>query len=124
MPFRRLTPRERTFKALREILYRWAPPMDVAVNEPDHYCINTRHIRKNRKPLNFGSVRVRKTYISFVVMPIYVNPELTESLSTRLRERQQGKTCFNFNAPDKALFAELKVLVRAGYEDYVRRGYI
>ena len=124
MPFRRLTPRERAFKALREILYRWAAPMDVAVNEPDHYSIDTRHIRKNKKPLNFGSVRMRKTYISFVVMPIYVNPQLTESLSPKLKKHQQGKTCFNFNAPDEELFAELKLLVRSGYEDYVRRGYI
>lgn len=124
MLFRRLTPREKAYNALRKILYRWAPPMVVAVNEPDHYKIDTRFRRKSGRPLNFGSVRVRKTYISFVVMPIYVNPELAASLSPALRAHRQGKSCFNFNAPDEKLFAELKTLVRAGYEDYVKRGYI
>ncbi|MFK7888792.1 MAG: hypothetical protein AB8G16_18190 [Gammaproteobacteria bacterium] len=120
----RTTPREKAYAALRKILYRWAAPMDVAVDEPEHYGLDTRHVMKNKKALQFGSVRVRKTYVSFHLMPIYVNPELMADASDQIKKRQQGKSCFNFNAPDDRLFAELAALVQAGYQDYVRRGYI
>ena len=120
----RLTPREKTFESLRKILYRWAAPMTVDVDEPEHYSLSTRHIMKNKKALHFGAVRVSKTYVSFHVMPIYVNPELTQGMSAALKKRKQGKSCFNFNKPDEALFAELAALVEAGYQDYVRQGYI
>ena len=49
---------------------------------------------------------------------------MLDDLSPSLRKRMQGKSCFNFKAPDKALFAELADLTRRGYEDYVRQGYI
>ena len=98
--------------------------MDVVVDEPERYVIQTRHIMKNKKALDFGSVRVRKTYVSFHLMPIYVNPELVEGMSVALSKRKQGKSCFNFNEPNERLFAELKKLVHAGYEDYVRQGFI
>lgn len=123
MPTRK-TPEQKTFEALHKILYRWAAPMEVAVDEPDHYALDTRHIMKNKKPLEFGSVRIRKTYVSFHLMPIYVNPELTAGLSDQLKKRQQGKSCFNFKAPDEVLFRELALLVQAGYQDYARQGYI
>ncbi len=120
----RKTARERAFDQLRELLYRWAAPMDVVVDEPERYVIRTRHIMKNKKALDFGSVSVRKTYVSFHLMPIYVNPALVEGMSDALNKRKQGKSCFNFNEPDKKLFAELKKLTQAGYEDYVRQGFI
>lgn len=120
----RQTPRQKAFEGLRKILYRWAAPMDVDVDEPEHYSLSTRHIMKNKKALHFGAVRVSKTYVSFHLMPIYVNPKLTEGMSEALKKRQQGKSCFNFNEPNAALFAELAALVEAGYQDYARQGYI
>lgn len=98
--------------------------MQVAIDEPEHYSLDTHHVMKNRKPLFFGAVRISKTYVSFHLMPIYVNPELAENLSSALTKRRQGKSCFNFVAPDETLFAELTKLTRAGYEDYVEQGYI
>ena len=120
----RPTPERAAFEALKKILYRWAPALDVVHNEPDRYYLDTRHVMKNRKPLFFGSVAIKKTYVSFHLMPVYVNPQLLADMSADLRKRMQGKSCFNFKAPDAALFAELADLTRRGYEDYVRRGYI
>lgn len=117
-------PEARAFAALKKILARYAPALDVTVNEPDHYSLDTRHVMDNGKPLFFGAVRISKTYVSFHLMPIYVAPELTAGISPALTKRRQGKSCFNFKAPDPELFDELTRLTRAGYEEYVRRGFI
>ena len=122
--FYRPTKRERCFTALRTILYRWAPPMDVEVDTPDHYSIITRVRKKTGTPVRFGSVRVLKTYVSFKFTPLHLNPELGAAFSARLEHRRQGKYSFNFNEPDQVLFDELKRLVHRGYEDFVVRGYI
>lgn len=118
------TPRQQAFDALRKILYRHAPALTVTIDEPEYYSLDTRHIMKNRKPLFFGAVRSTKTYVSFHLMPVYVNPALLDGISPELAKRQQGKSCFNFKEPDPACFDELKKLTRAGYEDYVRQGFI
>ena len=115
---------QRVFEELKRILYRWSPALDVVCNEPARYLLNTRHIMKNKKPLFFGSVEIKKTYVSFHLMPVYVNPALLEDMSPELRKRMQGKSCFNFKETDPRLFAELKQLTRAAYEDYVEQGYI
>ncbi len=115
---------ERIFEELKRILYRWAPALDVADNAPGRYYLNTRHVMKNKKPLFFGSAEIRKTYVSFHLMPVYVNPGLLDGMSPALRKRMQGKSCFNFKQPDASLIAELRELTRAGYEDYVEQGYI
>ena len=122
--FRRPSPREQSFSALRPLLYRFAPPMDVEVNSDDHYSLITRVRKKTGTPVRFGSVRVLKTYVSFKFTPLHLNPELGATLTLALQERRQGKYSFNFNEPDDALFVELKDLVRRGYEDFVVRGYI
>lgn len=122
--FRKPAPREQCFDALRALLYRWAPPLETEVDEPQHYSLNTYVRKKTGTPVRFGSVRVLKTYVSLRFAPLDVNPELARGLSPELQARRQGKYSFNFNEPDEQLFAELKVLVRRGYEDFVIRGYI
>src|SRR5690348_1060002 len=63
------------------------------------------------QPMFFGSVRLGKAYVSFHLMPLYMCPVLTKTLSPMLKKRMQGKTCFNFkNHPPPELIAELKEL--------------
>ena len=57
-------------------------------------------------------------------MPLYACPDLLNSISPELRKRMQGKSCFNFTAIDKALFAELKRLTRAGYQRFKQAGWV
>ena len=65
----------------------------------------------------FGSVRLGKAYVSFHLMPLYMTPELTDTISPALKKRMQGKTCFNFKTdPDPEAAAELKRLTEAGIE--------
>jgi len=61
-----------------------------------------------------GGVQRRKRYVSVHVMPVYVNPELLDTISPRLRRRMQGKSCFNFTQLDPELFDELEALLERG----------
>jgi hypothetical protein len=72
-----------------------------------------------------GSARVRrgKNYVSFHLMPIYMNPALQKRVSPQLKKRMQGKACFNFSAVDPVLFRELEELTAAGFAGYRERGF-
>ena len=67
----------------------------------------------------FGSVRLGKAYVAFHLMPLYMNEELTATISPALKKRMQGKSCFNFkSAPEPELVAELKRLTDEGYKSF------
>ena len=62
--------------------------------------------------------QIKKKYVSFYLMPVYVNPKLLERISTGLKKRMQGKSCFNFKTIDKQLMDELAGLTKKGFEIY------
>jgi hypothetical protein len=66
------------------------------------------------QPMWFGAVKLGEAYVSFHLMPLYMSPTLEKGLSSALKKRMQGKTCFNFKAvPDRELLADLKKLTAA-----------
>ena len=65
----------------------------------------------------FGSVQIGKAYVSFHLMPLYMNDPLTATISPALKKRIQGKTCFNFKAvPEVEILNELKRLTNEGFD--------
>jgi hypothetical protein len=60
----------------------------------------------------FGAVEIKKRYVSYHLMPLYLAPEGALTVSEQLRRRKQGKACFNFTRVDEDLFAELSDLTR------------
>jgi len=102
------------FANLKSILQPYVKKMDVAQDSPTYYLLNTRHIMKNNQPLCFGGVRQCKSYVSFYLMSLYASPDLLKSMSSELKERMQGKSCFNFKEVDEKLFKELARLTKAG----------
>lgn len=102
------------FKELKSILKPYAKNMDVAHDTEKYYLLNTRYIMKNKQPLCFGGVRLGKNYVSFYLMSVYASPDLLKTMSPELKKRMQGKSCFNFKEVDQKLFAELKMLTKAG----------
>jgi len=102
------------FRRLKAILQPYAKDMDVAQDTPNGYLLNTRHIMKNKQPLSFGGVRLGKNYVSFYLMSVYVSPQEMKKLSSELKKRMQGKSCFNFKSVDELLFRELAKLTKAG----------
>lgn len=79
---------------------------------------------KNGKRLWFGGVQVKKHYVSYHLMPVYVNPQLLAGISPALKKRMQGKSCFNFKAVDATLFGELERLTGSALVDYRASGYV
>lgn len=115
---------DEVFEKLREILIPYANDLDLKKDTSDSVYIDTLHIMKNKKPLFFGAVQIKKRYVSYHLMPVYVSPNLLDSVSDELRKRMQGKSCFNFNKIDSNLFEELKQLTRLGHEFYRKEGYV
>ena len=69
-------------------------------------------------------VQMGKAYVSFHLMPVYVNAKLREGMSKQLKARMQGKSCFNFKSNDEALFRELERLTVQGIAGFRKAGYI
>ena len=111
------------FEALREVLAAHAKQLVVAVDEPGQYALNTDRPGPNGDPMYFGGVRLGKRYVSFYLMPVYVEPALLDEASPELHRRMQGKSCFNFTQLDKGLFKELSSLSRRGLQHFRQVGY-
>ena len=62
------------------------------------------------RPLYVAGVQVNRTYVSFHLMPIYMNPSLQKSMPPVLKKRMQGKSCFNFTKIDPELLQALSTL--------------
>ena len=112
------------FRELRGILEPYAARLDRKKDDESELYVDTKHLQKNKTPLFFGAVQIKKSYVSFHLMPVYFNPELLEGLSENLKKRMQGKSCFNFKELDKTLLIELAALVEAGYKKYEEQGYV
>lgn len=112
------------FAELRAVLLPFARKLDCTIDKGDELYVNTRHIQENKKPLWFGGVQIKKRYVSYHLMPVYVNPALLDGISPDLKKRMQGKSCFNFTSSDAALLKELAALTEASFRDYEKRGYV
>ena len=112
------------FARLKDIMRPYGEQLECTKDEPGDYTVNTAHIMKNKQPLFFGAVQIRKNYVSYHLMPVYVFPELLDDISPELKKRMQGKSCFNFKTEDPGLFDELATLTAAGFERYGVSGYV
>ena len=74
----------------------YANQLDCTVDNDEELYLNTKHIQKNKKPIWFGAVQIKQRYVSYHLMPVYVNPELLKGISPELKKRMQGRSCFNF----------------------------
>jgi hypothetical protein len=104
------------FDRLKAILKPYEPHLTVEADGLDGYSLNGHYSEYWKRVLYFGGVQVRKTYVSFYLMPVYLYPDLLDGISPSLRKRMQGKSCFNFSRVDEALFDELGGLVKKGFE--------
>ena len=108
------------FEGLKQILKPYAPRLTVTADTSDAYSLDGPYSEKWKKPLFFGSVQIKKNYVSFYLMPVYMYPELLKDISPALKKHMQGKSCFNFKKVEPELFDELAVLTRVGFEGFQR----
>ena len=104
------------FERLKKILQAYQSHLVVTANTPADYSLNTPFSKKFNKEVFFGAVSIKKNYVSFHLMPVYIYPDLLNGLSQGLKKHMQGKSCFNFKAPDDDLFAELEQLASTSVE--------
>jgi hypothetical protein len=69
-------------------------------------------------------VEIGKAYVSYHLMPVYMNPKLQSTMSQELKALMQGKSCFNFKKIDEKLFRELDALTAKGIDAFKKMGYI
>ena len=106
------------FEQLKSILQAYAQIFTVKKDTADTYYLDGPYSEKWKKELFFGSAQIKKTYVSFYLMPVYMYPELLNDISPELKKRMQGKSCFNFKKVEPELFDELAELTRRGADKF------
>lgn len=101
-----------TFVALSKVLRKHSSGMSIKTDEPGNLYVEIPAATATAKPKFFGAVQVKKSYVSYHLMPIYEDPGLLDGVSDGLRRKMQGKSCFNFTSHDPVLFKELEGLTR------------
>jgi hypothetical protein len=114
---------ETTFARLREILQAFEPKLIVVADTPIHYALETSHVMKNKHRLYFAGIKIGKSYVSYYLMPAYACEEVRSAISPDLKKRMQGKSCFNFSAPDEKLFKELAKLTKVGFKRFTTKEF-
>ena len=117
------------FAVLKPVLARYAKRLSVKADTPTEYTLLTKRPspfpQHKGQPMYFGSVRLGKAYVSFHLMPLYMCPALTDTISPALKRRMQGKTCFNLkNDPEAELIGELRRLTEAGVREWKQKKWI
>jgi len=106
------------FGQLQAILQPFEQHLSCKAATPDHYYLEITE-GNVKKPLFFGAVQRKKSYVSFHLFPVYMFPELLDDISAELKLRMQGKSCFNFRVPlDPSLHDELRSLTQRGFAKY------
>jgi hypothetical protein len=97
------------YAELHAILAKHARKLNVVKDDASTYCLESKKPMYKDHPMMFGAV-MKKGYVSFHLVPLYMMPALKESISPELMKRMQGKACFNFRKPEPDLFKELETL--------------
>ena len=106
------------FEQLKQILKPYESKLTLTADTAEAYSLDGPYSEKWKKVLFFGSAQIKKNYVSFYLMPVYIYPELLKDISPGLKKHMQGKSCFNFKKVEPELFAELAALAREGFEDF------
>ncbi len=117
------------FSTLKIVFDPYLKNLSVQTDTPIEFTLLTKAAspfpQHKGQQMYFGSVRVGKAYVSFHLMPLYMNPPLAKSISPALKKRMQGKTCFNFKTdPDPALIADLQSMTGAAFKNWSEKKWI
>lgn len=104
-----------TFATLKSILQKHGGRMQVVTDQPGDFALASRSMRDpSGRPLFAAGVKIRKNYVSYHLMPVYMNPALLKDVPPALRRRMHGKSCFNFTAIDRDDARALAAITRKG----------
>ena len=106
------------FKQLKSMLKPYAKNLTITADTSTAYSLDGPYSEKYKKAIFFGAAQIKKNYVSFYLMPVYMFPELLNNISPELKKHMQGKSCFNFKKVEPELFKELTKLTREGVERF------
>jgi len=106
------------FEELKKILKLYAGKLTVTADTSTSYSLDGPYSEKWQKVIYFGGAHIKKNYVSFYLMPVYMYPELLGDISSGLKKHMQGKSCFNFKKVEPDMFNELKELTEKGAEKF------
>ena len=90
------------FAKLRPVMAKQAARLAVQTDTPREYTLVTKapspFPQHKGKPMWFGAVKIGKSYVSYHLMPLYMNSALTNTMTPALKQRMQGKSCFNLRS--------------------------
>ncbi|PKR77150.1 hypothetical protein CEY16_10425 [Halalkalibacillus sediminis] len=116
---------ETIFEELKSYLKKYEEHLVVQQDTDEVYYLDSeKKFPKNNKPYYFGSVHIKKNYVSYYLMPVYMFPDLLEDITPELRKRMQGKSCFNFKKYDDTLFKELENLTSRSFKRFEEKDLI
>ena len=111
------------FEKLKSILKPYSSKLIVKADTSEGFSLDGAYSEKWKKELFFGAAQIKKNYVSFYLMPVYMCPDLLKNISPELKKHMQGKSCFNFKSIDKSLFDELAQLTKQGFEFFIKEEY-
>jgi len=106
------------FQQLKKILEPFASKLTVTADSTEAYSLDGSYSEQWKRNLFFGSAQIKKNYVSFYLMPVYMYPDLLKGVSSELKKHMQGKSCFNFKKVEPGLFRELTSLTKKGFERF------
>jgi hypothetical protein len=99
-----------TFDSLSTLLRKHVAGTSIKTDAPGNLYVELAPATLKAKPQFFAAVQVKKSYVSYHLMPVYERPALLDGISPELRKKMQGKSCFNFTRDEPELFEELDAL--------------
>jgi hypothetical protein len=112
---------EATFATLKDVLRRQAPKALVVRDLPGDFQIaSPTLVDRIGRPLTLAMVQIKKSYVSFHLIPVYADQALSKMISPSLQKRMQGKACFNFTSVEPAHVKELATLTKKGASEFER----
>jgi hypothetical protein len=106
------------FEQLKSIIKPYAKSLTVTADTATGYSLDGPYSEKYKQVVFFGSTQIKKNYVSFYLMPVYMFPDLLKGISPELKKHMQGKSCFNFKKVEPALFQELTELTSRSAERF------
>jgi hypothetical protein len=104
-----------TFTAIRGMLERHAKRMTVTVDKPGDFQVASPTMTdRTGRPLFCAAVQIKKNYVSYHFLPLYMNKALCDEMSPALRKRMQGKGCLNFTTIEAGQLKELGAITKKG----------
>lgn len=122
------TEKPEILSALKVILSKFSKSMKVTKDsDKDYELYCTKKVTVHNKVVNgmyFAAAIIQGGFVGFYFFPIYIHPKEFTKIPPELRKCLKGKSCFHINKLDRKLEAQIKAIVKQGFELYENFGWV